>query len=160
MTDLLHQININYHPNEDRLLMRTTTRGGEEYRVWLTRRFTGMLNNLLLKSMDMYGGAPTVGAAPKTQQMFKSGAFEKKFDKDKSSDFPLGEKGILAYGVKSSVTNEGIMHLEILPEKGKGLTLNMDKTLIYMLHNLLSQGIAQAEWKIEDAQKSGSSKVH
>lgn len=157
--DSMHQINVQYVAKEDRLLMRTTTKNGDEYRVWLTRRFTGLLYDLLNKVMEAYGGAPSIGAAPQTQKLFKSGALEKKFDSEKAVNFPLGKHGILAYEIKSATTPDGILHLELLPEKGKGLNLNLNKSLLYMLHNLLYQGIARAEWHLAGT-KEFSDKVH
>jgi len=36
--DKLHQINLGYSPEEDRLLLRINTTGKTEYRLWMTRR--------------------------------------------------------------------------------------------------------------------------
>ena len=157
--DSLHQINVQYVAREDRLLMRTTTKKGDEYRVWLTRRFTGLLYNLMTRVMETFGGAPSIGAAPQTQELFKSGALEKKFESEKAVNYPLGKQGMLAYEIKSSTSPDGILHLELLPEKGKGLNLNLNKSLLFILHNLLSQGIARAEWHLAGT-KEYSDKVH
>ena len=35
----LHQIRIDYHQEQDRLLLRISTDEGSELRFWLTRRF-------------------------------------------------------------------------------------------------------------------------
>jgi hypothetical protein len=35
----LHQIRIDYHQEQDRLLLRISTNEGSELRFWLTRRF-------------------------------------------------------------------------------------------------------------------------
>lgn len=158
--DKLHQVNVTYAGVEDRLLLRVTTRLGNEYRVWLTRRFTGLLLAILDKAMDQYGGAASLGASPKTRAMFKAGAMEKAFDEEKTTNFPLGKKGFLAYGIKSSDTPEGNLHVEIFPEKGAGVSLNLDKPLLYMFHNLLTQGIARAEWRLRHGQDAPSSQLH
>ena len=158
--DKLHQFNVTYSSGEDRLFLRVTTRSGDEYRIWLTRRFTALLLTLLDKAMDKYGGAPSLGANSKTKAMFKSGAMDKAFDEDKTTNFPLGKKGFLAYGIKSSDTPEDNLHLEILPEKGAGVSLNLDKPLLYMVHNLLMQGIARAEWQLRYSQEMMSGHIH
>jgi hypothetical protein len=160
MTDKLHQINVTYSGKEDRLLLRVTTIKGNEYRIWLTRRFTGLLFNILNKAMEQHGGAPSIGSEDQTKQMFKSGAFEKKFEEEKSKSFPVGEGGFLAFVIKTGNTQEGNLHLEILPEKGQGVTFNLDKQLQYMLHNLLSQGIARAEWHITNPESISSNQKH
>jgi len=162
MNDKLHQINVTYHGKEDRLLLRVTTQKGDEYRIWLTRRFTGLLFSVLKTEMDKHGGIASVGTNQKTRQMFKAGAFEKKFEKEKTVNFPLGEQGFLAYGIKSSSTPKGDLLLELLPEKGAGVTMNLNKSLLYMLHNLLSQGLIKADWhqQIINLQDEASRHVH
>ena len=158
--DKLHQVNVTYSGPEDRLLLRASTRHGDEYRVWLTRRFTSLLMKILLKEMDKYGGSASLGANPKTRAMFKAGAMDKSFEEDKATNYPLGKTGFLAYAVKTADTPDGNLRLEILPKKGKGVSVNLDKPLLYMIHNLLSQGIARAEWHLVYSQEPQSGRVH
>ena len=147
VTEQLHQMNITYHPGEDRLLLRISSRTGDEYRLWLTRRYTGLLVNLLRQEMVKSGGEPALAASDETRNMIKGGAFRQTFD-DNSVSFPLGEKGVLGFRINSRISNEGILNLEMLPEAGQGVSLNLNKPLLYMLHNLLNQGIDQAGWNL------------
>ena len=162
MNDKLHQINITYSSREDRLLLRVATQAGDEYRIWLTRRFTGLLFKVLEKEMDKHGGIASIGTNQKTTQMFKSGAFEKQFEHEKTVNFPLGEQGFLAYGIKTANSAEGNLILEIIPEQGQGVTINLNSSLLYMMHNLLSQGVMKAEWQqqLSDIQDKSSGQVH
>lgn len=146
MADQLHQINVSYLPVEDRLLLRINTKGGDEFRVWLTRRYTGILMNVLNKEIDKYGGLPAVASSPATTEMFKQGAMEKPYEEESISNFPLGQAGFLAFAVKVNKVADDNLNLEILPEKGKGFTLNLNKSLLFMVYNLLTQGISQAGW--------------
>jgi len=160
MSDKLHQINITYSNKEDRLLLRVTTIQGDEYRVWLTRRFSGLLLGSLNKEMEKYGGSPTIASSQQAKQMFKAGAFEKVFEEEKSSNYPLGESGFLAFGIKTAETPEGNLHLEVLPEKGVGVTLNLNQQLLYMLNNLILQGISTAQWQIGSDSEYTNGHVH
>lgn len=160
MTDQLHQINITYLPVEDRLMMRINTREGDEFRVWLTRRFTGILLDLLLKEIDKHGGIPVLASTTETKNMFKQGAMEKPYENEKVMDFPLGETGILACKINYKTGPEGVLVLEILPGKGKGITLNMNKSLLFMFYNLLTQGCAQSAWRLPAAGDPAGTKVH
>ena len=160
MTDRLHQVNVTYAGKEDRLLLRATTQEGAEYRIWLTRRFTVLLFNILNKAMEKHGGAPAIGSSEQTKQMLKAGAFEKGFEEGKTTNYPLSENGFLAFGIKTANTPEGNLYLEILPEKGPGVKLNLDKQLLYMLQNLLSQGVARADWQINTSLDNTSQQVH
>lgn len=162
MDDKLHQMNITYSSKEDRLMLRVSTQSGDEYRIWLTRRFTGLLFKVLENEMDKRGGIAALGNKQQTRQMFKSGAFEKKFDEEKSVSFPLGEQGFLAFGIKSANSGDDNLVLELLPEEGPGVTINLNPSLLYLMHNLISQGLIKAEWQqqIAELQNQSSLKVH
>ena len=143
-------------------MLRVTTKSGEEYRVWLTRRFTSLLFKVLEKEMDKLGGISALGNKQQTRQMFKSGVFDKQFEKEKSVSFPLGEQGFLAFGIKSANNNDGSLRLELLSEAGPGVTINLNPSLLYMMHNLISQGLIKAEWQhqVTEIQDLNSQKVH
>ena len=159
MTARLHQINVSYNPVQDRLLLRISTSDAQEYRMWLTRRYAAMLTGVLNKEMDNRGGAPAVASSEETTRQIKEGALEKKFDAEQASTYPLGEQGVLAFRINAKNTDKEVMILELLPEKGKGITLNLTHSLMYMFHNVLSQGIAQANWGLQP-ESSPSSQVH
>lgn len=160
MTDQLHQINIAYIDKEDRLLMRATTNNGDEYRVWFTRRYAGLLMEIINKGMNERGGMTTLGSAPQTTDMIKDGALEKPFESN-VTNYPLGEKGVLGFGIKTNIIEDKILNLQLLPETGQGVTLNLNDSLIYMFHNLLSQGIAKADWNFkQDQDPAGSEHIH
>lgn len=158
MTDPLHQINVSYVAKEDRLLLRVSTRGGDEYRVWLTRRFTGLLLGVLRKQMEKYGGAPTLASSGETRRLFHQGVMNQSYDAG-SGHFPLGEQGILATRIKAGQASDDRLALRILPEDDQGVTLNLDKTLLYLFYNLVTQGIDRAQWTLPSAEDR-STQVH
>lgn len=147
MTGQLHQMNISYNPQEDRLLLRVSSKSGEEFRLWLTRRYTGMLINILKQELAKYGGEPTLASSDETKNLIKAGAFQQGYEGD-SCSFPLGKSGVLGFRINTGITGEGVLRLELLPEQGQGISLNLNKTLLYMLHNLITQGIDQAGWNL------------
>lgn len=148
----LYQINVSYVPVEDRLLMRVSTTSGDEYRVWFTRRYASLLMGLLRREMEQYGGAPTLAANDETVRMFRQGAMNRKYDVAKGTEFPLGQQGILAHRAELQRREQGLVVLQILPGRGRGVTLNLNKNLLYMFYNLLIQGIEQAEWRVAPEQ--------
>ena len=83
-----------------------------------------------------------------TKKLFKEGAFEKPYAKEQAKNHPLGENGVLAFGIKTGTDNNGNFSLEIQSESGKGMTFNLNDTLIYMFYSLLMQGIERSEWQI------------
>ncbi len=159
MTNQLHQLNINYVPVEDRLMLRMNTNSGDEFRVWFTRRFCGLLLEVVTKEIDKHGGIPTLASTSETKKMFKQGAMEKPYEAEKTTNYPLGEAGFLAAKINYKSTEEGTLMLEILPEKGKGINLNLNKTLLFMFYNLLNQGCSQSGWNLTEDSAAGQN-VH
>ncbi len=140
--------------------MRATTTNGDEYRVWFTRRYAGLLMDIINKGMNERGGMTTLGSASQTTDMIKDGALEKPFENN-VTNYPLGEKGVLGFGIKTNISEDNILNLQLLPENGQGITLNLNDSLIYMFHNLLSQGIARADWNFkQDQDSAGSEHIH
>ena len=159
MTNQLHQLNIMYSNKEDRLLLRASTQNGEEYRIWLTRRYTRLLFEILTKEMAKKGGMEKISSNGQTTQMFKEGVFEKQFD-GSSVNFPLGEVGILAYSIKSETNSEDNLMLEVHSEDGKGITINLNNSLMYLFYSLLTQGINQANWQLHNHEDITSKHIH
>jgi len=159
MSGQLHQINVSHDSKEDRLLLRISGTGGEEFRLWLTRRYTGLLLGVLNKEMELRGGAPAVAGREETTKMFRKGALEKKYDDENATSFPLGEEGVLAFRINTKTGEENSLILELLPEKGRGITMNLNDSLLYMFHNVLTQGVTRANWGLQ-TETASSMKVH
>ena len=159
MTNQLHQINITYSNKEDRLLLRASTKGGDEYRLWLTRRFTHLLFDVLAKEIDKKGGPTALGSNDQTARMFKEGAFEKPYE-NRNVNLPLGESGILAFSIKAGTDAEGNLTLELHSEEGLGINLSLNNSLLFLFHSLLLQGINQTDWQIQKHQAGTSTKLH
>ncbi|MBN4075527.1 MAG: hypothetical protein COA71_06605 [SAR86 cluster bacterium] len=148
MSDNLQQLNITYIPKEDRLLFRVRAGSNTEFRIWFTRRYTNLLMKLLTENMQKFGGAETIAVSNETQKSIQQGALEKKYQEPQAPDYPFGENGFIAYQLKIASDKDNNLHLQLLPEKGKGMNLKLDKKILFMLHNLLFQGINRANWKL------------
>jgi hypothetical protein len=160
-TNKLHQINMQYSNTEDRILLRTSTENNDEYLIWLTRRYTKLLVDIFDKEIERRGGTTTLGSKKETTKLFKEGAFEKPYAEETPKNHPLGEKGMLAFGIKTGIDAQGNFTLIIQSESGKGITYNLNDTLIYMFYSLLIQCIERAEWKIGKlAQNPVNSQLH
>ncbi len=160
-TNKLHQINMQYSPVEDRILVRTSTTNNEEYLIWLTRRYTRILLDLIQKEIDERGGTTNVASKQETKQLFKQGAFEKPYAEEQPKTKPLGDKGILAYAIKSGKDSNGNFVLELKSNDNKGITYNLNDTMLYMVYSLLSQSIAKAEWNLGYMeQPTSQSQIH
>jgi len=161
MTNKLHQINIQYSNKEDRILLRASTENNDEYLIWLTRRFTKLLLDILDKEIEKRGGTTSLGSKKETKKLFSNGAFEKPYAEEESKKHPLGENGVLAFGIKTGSDDNGNLVLELQSETKQGITFNLNDTLIYMFYSLLMQGIEQSEWQIgKFGERTQNSQLH
>lgn len=92
--------------------------------------------------------AEAIAVSDETQKEIKQGALEKKYQEPEAPDYPFGENGFIACQLKCGTDKNNTLQMQILPEKGKGMNLKLDKKLLFMLHNLLIQGINHANWKL------------
>jgi len=99
--------------------------------------------------MDDSGGSQKLATSEDTVKQLKSGAFEKEYQNKIPQELPLGEDGILAYRINLKKMDNGVITLQLLPEDGKGVNFNLEKTMVYMLYNLLEQAINNTNWNLE-----------
>lgn len=147
MSNTLQQINISYVPSEDRLLMKVSVSGAAEYRIWLTRRYAGLLANVLNDQINREGGFQELASSKATLNSLRGGAFEHAYEPQPQS-YPLGESGVLGFRINAGKADAGGLNLQLLPEQGEGLSLVLDKSMLYMLMNLLEQGLAATDWNL------------
>ena len=148
MQNILQQLNISYVPHEDRLLLKARTSDDAELRIWLTRRYTSLLINVLVQQMDQHGGIMELASNKSTVEQFKGGAFDQDYQPLSKQNFPLGENGVLGYRINAGKSADTRDNLQLLPEHGEGLNLVLDKSMLFMLYNLLEQALAHAEWNL------------
>jgi hypothetical protein len=148
MTNAIQQLNITYEPVQDRLLLRASVLGEGEYRLWLTRRYAALLVKVLDEQINKAGGIHELASRKETLGLLKGGALERPYQGAAEPDFPLGEDGVLGFRINVDRTESGKIHLQLLPGKGKGLAMSLEIPLLYLIYNLLEQGIRQADWQL------------
>jgi hypothetical protein len=148
MTQSLQQLNMIYVPEQDRLLLRISTSGDAEYRIWLTRRYCSLLLNVLIEQIEKHGGYQDLASRQDTLDRLRGGALGKAYAPPPVLNYPLGEEGVLAFRINVGNQQPGAVALQLLPEQGHGLTFTLDKPTLYMLYNVLEQALSQTEWKL------------
>src|SRR5690606_36583215 len=119
-----------------------------EFRIWLTRRYTALLMQVLQDQINREGGVQELASSKATLSSLKGGAFEKPFKASAPQQFPLGKEGLLGFRINAGKTDRGQLNLQLLPEQGEGISLALDKSMLFMLANLLDQGIAGTDWNL------------
>ena len=171
----IHQVNVSYSGEQDRLLIRINSLKGEEFRAWLTRRLTLKLLPHLGKTAQAQiekqfqvppAHTPLPEQKEQLMQNFKKeaavydGDFQTPF-KDQPAALPLGEEPLLVTELSFTPLADAKLQvtlLERLPGKQRDLQLVMDSALTQGLLRLLNQSLKASGWvEPPPAQLLGSS---
>jgi hypothetical protein len=151
----LHQIRIDYHQDQDRLLLRISTDDGSELRFWLTRRFIKGMWPALMKMAEMVGEARTQPDPGVRKAMLE-------FEHDKAlrqadfvtpyktaSNLPLGAEPLLVTRLRAQPDGRGNAVLALHPTQGQGMDLAMDAMLLHSFTRLVQGAVAKAGWELQ-----------
>ncbi len=159
----IHQVNVSYVVEQDRLLIRINSQGGEEFRIWLTRRLGLQLLPVLQRSsenqLQQQLDKPDPAAPPseQRQQLMRNfqkeaaayqGDYETPF-RDQPTALPLGEEPLLVTELKLTPMADGKLQvtlLEKLPQRQRDMQMLMDITLTQGLIRLIHQAIQGSGW--------------
>ena len=156
----MHQIQMSYVSTEDRILFRLNTKSRQEFRFWLTRRYTGILWNTLARILDEAGkGAKGTTPVPVQDELVKSAEKEIEHKKavaegdfdtayEESSYLPLGEQPTLLFsvGVKPGPNSQAMLCMH--PEEGEGIELVLNEQIVHSLCKLIVDTAGKAEWNL------------
>jgi hypothetical protein len=153
LSNSLQQLNIQFEPIQDRLILRILGGDNSELRIWLTRRYTrlllGVLDTVIETKIDPVKTPYVEQMKEFEREAALSGSnFEDKYKADEVIAFPLGEEPILVSRIDYKKLENGNVALTLGVEKGQNINLNLDKTLLHALVKLLNQGCDMAEWNI------------
>ena len=148
----LHQIRIDYHPEQDRLLLRVSTDDGAELRFWLTRLLVKGLWPALMKTAEAVGEA---GSQP--DPSVRKAVLEFEHDKAvRQADFatpykapnnlPLGAEPLLVTRVRVQPDGQGNAMIAMHPDTGQGMDLAMDSMLLHSFTRLVQGAVSQTDW--------------
>lgn len=151
----LHQIRIDYHQEQDRLLLRISTDDGSELRFWLTRRFVQGLWPALMKMAEKVGEARAQADPVVRKAMLE-------FEHDKAvrqADFatpyksatnlPLGAEPLLVTRLRAQSDGRGNAVLAMHPTQGQGMDLAMDAMLLHSFTRLLQGAVGKTDWELK-----------
>ena len=155
----IDQVDAQFLPEEDRLLIRVNTKENQQYRFLFTRRYVQGLWPSLLKAMgsDPEVVQKTPASTPQSEQTksavmsFKHEATiqkaqsKKKFV-EKGKESPWGTEGVLLSKVSLQPNNKGGFTLGIHDKEGKGLQIESGNQLLHFIYRLLIEGVAAANW--------------
>ncbi len=152
------QLNLTFVPIEDRLLFRIASgKPGamEEYRLWLTRRFVGLLWKALDQILDIYSEMdpriPPEGK--KAVRQFQQSAALSQTDfktpyQAENVTAPLGADPLLIYKLQSRKSADGQQILSLEAATGQVINITLSVQLIHSLRKLIADAIKEAGWNL------------
>ena len=153
----LHQINLSFNPEQDRLLLSLKTTALEELRFWLTRRFVKQVWPLLLQLLEREVEVMTPTAAPESkkevlafqhQQALAESNFGEQYEQ-RTASRPLGDEPVLVARFVAKQPAPGQHVLSFLPAQGQGIDIRMDNRLLHSFCKLLADTQAKTEWDLQ-----------
>jgi hypothetical protein len=151
----LHQLKLDFIPEQDRLLLRVSTDNQLEVRLWLTRRALRLLWPLLVQ---MVRASPEVAlqsnpeardalVGMQHERALSQANFAQPFE-ELPREMPLGTEPILVARMQTNRDDNGNHILGLLPQQGQGVNLTLDNTLLHSLCKLLQTAVAKSDWDI------------
>lgn len=159
----MHQMQLSYVPTEDRILFRLNTKARQEFRFWMTRRYTGILWNTLAKllvdaeseekiDITRQERKPaikdTLVESAKKEIKHKEVVSQSDFKTEyqESTYLPLGEDPALLFsvGIKSKPNGQALLCMH--PENGQGIELALNDQILHSLCKLIVDTSVKAQW--------------
>jgi len=159
----INQIQMSFVPGEDRIMLRMNTMDGTGFQFWLTRRYVKLLWTVLLGMLakDVQIAVQSSDAAKQEMLSFQHQEAAQKMDfsqdfQDQEIQQPLGDVPILLAKITVKDRPDGVQILCMHPEKGEGVELALNQTLLHSICKLLQDTVAKAEWDMDLAQSLSS----
>lgn len=159
----LHQIQVSYQQNDDRVLVRASFNRQEgdplEFRAWLTRRFVKILWPGLTATLQAQVALDNMQHAQASAEIVNmenqaaldtiksQGNFDKPFNAS-MNQLPMGELPILLTDVEFSLNPNQPVRIHFSDARKNGLALDFTQDLLHAFCALLQQAVKAAEWEM------------
>ncbi|CAC9967588.1 hypothetical protein [uncultured Gammaproteobacteria bacterium] len=161
----IHQMQISYSNQEDRLILSINSKDNEELRLFLTRRivtsFWDILNKTISHSLSIQPTPDDMLELPESQKkqmeqkmaqqiqqqnIIEKSDYETPFNK--GDKFPMGEEPILVEKVTINVYENNNTALIFESNNGQNINLNLTPQLLLNLSDLLIRIMPNTNWNI------------
>ena len=151
----IHQIQMAYDKQQDRILLRMSTTEHAEFRFWMTRRYVKLLWAILIKMLerDPVAAVHADERIRRTMMGFqhadavRGGEFGKQYE-GSAGALPLGEAPVLLSRITAKQNPDGQRFLCMHPEQGQGIDVSVNSDLLHMISKLVVDAAAQSDWEL------------
>ncbi len=152
----IHQIQMAYDKQQDRILLRVSTSERAEFKFWVTRRYVKLLWTILIKMLERDPVA-AVHADEKVRRTMmgfqhadavRAGDFAKQYE-ETASALPLGTDPVLLSRITAKQNAGAQQFLCMHPEQGQGIDIAVNAELLHMISKLVVDAVAQSGWDLK-----------
>lgn len=151
----IRQFNLQFNPEEDRLIFRLNTVNMEEFRFFFTRRFVKLLwpvlqqlldNDLKRREPEQTHAAKEILAFER-EKVVSQANFKQKYSEE-VNQFPLGEDIILLTKIQVKQSPRGDI-LCLHPSSGGGIEFMVNNAFLHPFCKLLEDAVNKAQWELQ-----------
>lgn len=152
MASSLHQVQLTYDFQQDRLMLSLNTKDFFEYRFWITRRVIKGFWSLLkqLKGSFVHAQAKQAvddrAIADKIQEEVKNVEAAKYSTRVTRS--PMGDEPQLLCKLEATPTEEGRVHFHLVGHSGQFIDFTGDPVLVTILIELITKVLPKTDWDL------------
>jgi hypothetical protein len=153
----IHQIQMAYDKEQDRILLRLSTRERTEFRFWLTRRYVKRLWGLLIRMLEQDESFRCLSEEARRallgmqhEASIVDGDFSKGYEGG-ARQLPLGPEPVLLTTARGKADAKAGQVLSLHPTRGQGIDIALNKRLLHMIVKLLRDAVARSDWDIRVA---------
>lgn len=153
----IHQMQVVFSPEEDRLQLKINTQSRTEFRFWLTRRFVKRFWPGLRRALEANSNvmtAATMEPAARSamlnfmhQHAVSQTDFSTQFQEN-PNETPLGTLPLLVTRARLEPREQGGFMVSLHPQESHGIEVAMDTTLLHSFCKLLSDAVTKADWDL------------
>lgn len=149
----IHQINCQYLPEEDRLLLRINTTEKLEHQYLITRRYLKLILKAFNDYFKSFESARQPTARPEVQKAIsefehqralQTAELEKPFEEQ-----PKANVAELLYSLQVDIKKGKNITLKLFTKNKEGIELAMPNEMAHSFFHLLSQTVVIAEWDMD-----------
>ena len=155
----LQQLNLSYHPMEDRMVLSLNSTTGDVLQFYLTRRFIKAWLPKLSKALQVSSVGQATSESDVASQAIRDFEHEKavseanikqSFSPAKPNEFPPDKTPTLILrGQIKSTDKEQVKILGLYPTEGlEGIEVRLDDKMLHSLYHLVQKVIQVAAWDI------------
>ena len=151
---MINQFSANYDPSEDRILLRFNTKDLKEFRLWLTRRSTDMLLDVLPRQTEQ-GEQIQEDLQKQIEKKQESKTLKSESSQEapkpqtpefiKGNEFPIGEGQEVVSLIKVELTG-AVYKIQFILKIGKTVSVNIQPDLMLRVHSLVNLIAGKANW--------------